>query len=482
MKTILYYLSSALLAVLCLLPFTGCEEKKTDEMLSATLSSTTVRQGEVTTVTVEILSGDHSGGLTMHSKVYRVTMNPFSEKLSDKKLLCGSTPVDDMESIAFSDHGRRDFNLDGMESGTYRVEVVLIGNGNVATAFTTVVVLKPDGSSPDDNPDDDPPGPAAVPVPENVRLTDATETTLKFAWNGPSGAAFDWVLRKGLSEIEKGRTEGFSAVAEGLDSDTEYQFTVRTVTKDGDSFWSEGLAARTKKKMDPAGDHVESFTLPDADQTYGKVCVGKGGKLSFTPAVTPGSANPEFSVSTNNGDVVKVETDGRSFVVTGLKPGYATVSVSPRNGQTRTFPVLVYADVTVTVEFLELDASDVQIATKTFPCYLRFTTEPEIEFDSPILWNISMKSVINVDGKDTKSVSDKTDIRQSGDRPSTYDITANVLIPSYNVYRTPSWSLSLTLTLQRTLSLDPDIWRITWNDRYLTQEARIKQYITDIQQ
>ena len=93
-----------------------------------------------------------------------------------------------------------------------------------------------------------------------------------------------------------------------------------------------------------------------------------------------------------------------------------------------------------------------------------------------------MKAVVNVAGHDAQSHTDSRDVRFYGNAPAYYDVMQNVLIPAWQIYRTDDFGLSLTLSMQRSSSLDPAVWRITYVDTYKVQQARIKAYLTEIQQ
>ena len=93
-----------------------------------------------------------------------------------------------------------------------------------------------------------------------------------------------------------------------------------------------------------------------------------------------------------------------------------------------------------------------------------------------------MKGVVNSPGRDTQSVTSKQNVNFYGNQVAQYDVTTNVLIPCYSIYRTTNFTLSLTLALQRSDSLDPDLWKLSYDNKFLGQNVRVNQYLTDIQQ
>lgn len=229
---------------------------------------------------------------------------------------------------------------------------------------------------------------------------------------------------------------------------------------------------------------VQDFTMPTVDSLKGRLAIADGETLSFTPEVTPADARKVFTVKSSDDEVADVKiTSGGEIRITALRPGYANISVTADNGPTKVLPLTVYKEVTVTTDFYELEATETQLKTKTFPSYIRFSSDSEDAFDIPIAMSVSMKAVVVVSGKDSRTVTDSRTVYFHGNRTAYYDIASNILIPAWMIYRTTDFHLSLTLSIQRSSSLDPDLWKITYRDTYKNQEGtRIGEYLTDILQ
>lgn len=235
----------------------------------------------------------------------------------------------------------------------------------------------------------------------------------------------------------------------------------------------------------PSDKKISDFTIPSVDPTYKYVCIEAGGQMRFTPVVTPTDVTGvEFQAVSSNEEIAEVTIEDGVIVVKGKYPGYCNISITPANatGPTKTFPLLIYKDVRVEVDFYELNATEEEIKTKTFPVYLRFSSDCDLVFPTPIQYAITMKAVVSATGQDTKSITDKTDVKFYGKNRTYYNITERVLIPASNLLKTSNYTLRLTLSVGRSSSLDTKLWRITYVDTFVNQEARIKEYITEIQQ
>lgn len=237
---------------------------------------------------------------------------------------------------------------------------------------------------------------------------------------------------------------------------------------------------------DPPAVAAEDFTIPQVDPSNNRLNIKTGETLRFTPAITPDNVTDRtFAVVSSDESVVKGRYENGQLVFEALCPGKASVTITADGGEglTKTLPVMVYSEVKVRIEFEELEASDAQLRTKTFPCKLKFTSDSPVPFSSPLVWSVTMKSVVNCTGHDSTTLEDKRDVEFKGSRTAYYDITTNMLIPSYNLWKNDTYTYSLTLSAVLSNSLDPEMWRLSFDEVYKSQtSARIWQYLTLLQQ
>ena len=380
---------------------------RAEEPFRFRLTADSVREGESLPVHLSIEKGPVTG-YRMESIVSAFDIKTDTENGTRYALSYDGGTADKWIPMDFPNSGHRDFKMDGLKAGTYKIVVSLDLDGNVSTMSTTAVVMRPgedDSVKPDPgtDPGGDPggdPDPDPDPKPENVRVT--------------------------------------------------------------------------------------SFTLPSADPDYGRVCVPIGDEgFRFFPEITPSNAtNRNFTITSSNPDVVTGECVNGEIILKGVYPGTANVSITADSGTgvTKSLPVMVYAAVTVTEEFYEVEATEIQKKTKTFPCVLRITSDSPVAFPQTISYDVTMKAVVNVTGKDTRSVTSHETVSFGGRRDAIYNITEKVLVPAYDIYGTNDFSLSLTLTVLRTNKLDPSLWRMHFVEKYKEQTCQISEFLTSNQQ
>ncbi len=384
---------------------------KGEEPFRFRITADSVREGESLPVHLTIEKGPIEG-YRMESIVASYDIASDTENGTRYALSYDGGAADKWIAMDFPNSGHRDFKMEGLKAGTYRITVSLDLDGSVSTMSTTAVVMRP---GIDDSVKPDP----------------------------------------GQGEGGEGGGEGGGGGGGGGGDDK------------------------------PVIVKVTSFSLPKTDPEYGKVCVGINNPFRYFPEITPENATDKtFAVSSSNPDVVTGECVNGEIILTGVYPGTATISVTSDGGTgiTRSFPVMVYADVTVTEEFYEVEATELQQKTKTFPCVLKISSDCPVAFPQAVTYDITMKAVVNVSGKDTRSVTSHEVVSFSGKRAAVYNITEKVLIPAYDIYATNDFSLSLTLSVQRNNKLDPTLWRLTFVEKYKEQTCEISKYLTSNQQ
>ena len=237
-------------------------------------------------------------------------------------------------------------------------------------------------------------------------------------------------------------------------------------------------------KEDDSETTIESFTLPSVDYEYGRLCLEAGSKMTFTPVVIPSGLNGvEFTAVSSDDNIAVASSSNGVLYIEGVAPGYCNIEVTPKNyfGPTKSIPILVFKDITITTEFYELDATDEEIELKVFPSYIKISASPRFDYPEPVVNTVTMKAVAVASGFDSKSGTYKSDVKFNGRQDAYFNITEKVLIPASELLPIDDYTLRLTLSIVRSNTLDPAIWRITFNDAYLTQQARISEYIVDIQ-
>lgn len=450
-----------------------------EEPFAFVVGSESVVEGNPLPVSVTITKGPSSGYL-MSSTVETYDIVNSTAQKTGYNLLDGELRADGV-MVNFEDNGKRDFHVDGLPAGTYRIVISLSrGESSIENSVVTVVQRKDEKP----NPGIDPPTPVDIPVETFeilglvlqdgiVNLKPGDEKWYPLSWKPDGATMTDFSVVSSDENVAKVRIENgmvvVSACGEGR--------TDITVSVDRGPSTTFGVVV---KKPDV---YVSGFEISGLSLDGGKLKLKDNDVRTFPLVWEPADASVlDFVASTSDAKVAQAVVSDGALKIQALYPGVSTITVAVTGGPSRNFIVHVSKDVVVTIEWLELSATDTQIATKTFPCYLQFSSDSDKAFPTPITWTVTMKGVVNVTGKDTQSVTSKEDIKFFGNRVAQYDVLSNILIPCYSIYRTSAFTLSLTLSMLRNASLDPEFWNVSYVEKYKTQDARINEYITGIQQ
>ena len=470
---------------------TACHDDGGVADFSFSVIAESVTEGDTVPVSLSFTKGPEDG----YTLSYRIESWDSSTNTGapvTATLLSGDAPAGGM-SLSFSDSRHRDFRIKGLPRGSYMLTITLARNGKEVGESCSFVVFA--GVQP--------------PEPQEKKVTDFTLPGAGDGFKVETEGGFLYIVLD-LKDYGGGRAASYRCTVYPADADdktlsassdtpavataTVYDGVFLKLTPCGvgkavvtvrsnDGGASKALGVKVvDTTTPPVPPKVTDFTIPAVDSESGKVNVECGKTISFTPVLTPSDGVPGFSAASSDPSVVTATVDGGTIRIKGVCPGYASITLSAADGPSKTFPVMVWKNVVVTVDWLELDATDSQIRTKTFPCKIRFSSDCDVAFPEPIVWNVTMKAVVNVAGHDAQSHTDSRDVRFYGNAPAYYDVMQNVLIPAWQIYRTDDFGLSLTLSMQRSSSLDPAVWRITYVDTYKVQQARIKAYLTEIQQ
>ena len=374
-----------------------------------------------------------------------------------------------------------DIYVRGLDAGTFYINVSLKAGKN-AFICTAVTVVKSSGMiDPPEQPGDDektvedftvPTGPDG----ENDLSMTVGETLVFSPVVTPTGigdVVFDAVsLTPDYLAAESGTNKfTLTAIAPG-----KAEVTVKPTNVNGpEKRFHVTVKAKTIS--------ITDFSLPEIDKLSGFLETESGDDFEFTPVVEPaGVTGVEFAVVSSDPEVADVAFENGKIIIKPRKPGYCSVSVSPANaeGPTKAIPVMVYKNVTIKVDFYELETTEEQIQQKTFPCYVRFSSDSEYAFDYPVTFTVSTKAVVSASEYDSKTCTDKREVKFYGNKNAYYDITKYLLIPASNLLPVDNFTLRISLSLEKNDSFDPKLWRVTYNNVYLTQtDVRIKQFLTE---
>lgn len=458
--------------------FFSCQ--KTAESFSFEVSSESVQEGQDLPFTVAITRGDHDG-YHIVVDVFRYDTSNGDTKNMDATVYTDGEPL--KGEVYFEDHGKKDFVVPGLEAGTYLIRVKLTkGDKTNIGSVVSVVIGKDDPSGPN------PPEPGqeedifvqSFEIP-SLELTDGTlslrvndERTYAISWAPGNANVIDFSAVSSDEDVVVATTSNgvlrIKCIAPGS----------ATVTVSV----PEGPEMSFPVVVKPVDVPVETIEIAGLEDLEGRLVMEdpdeKRLQLSWTPE---DATQTTFVVSSSDSDIVEATMDGSVLVLKTKYPGDATVTVGVDGGPNKTFAVRVTRHVKVTIEWVEdANPSDAQIATKTFPCELKISSDSDRKFPEPIMFSLTLKGVINVTGRDTQSVPYKKEQAFYGNKSCIYYVSDDFLIPCYQVYKTSEFILSITMTLQRYDSLDSDFWIIEYDEKYKTQESRIGQYITSIQQ
>ena len=477
MKTIKHLYFAALVCGVLI----GCRGKdvSNDESFDFRVSAESVVEGEAIPVTLTLVSGP-TGSYQLNDYIYALDIKTDSRIVSPYHLYFGRIPAGG-ERYSFAGSQKMDFNIPGADAGTYYIEVILEREGQRKEASAVVVVKKAGGDGPDT--------PPTPPVEEKIPVESLSLLGLNFV--------------DGIIEIEPGE-EVFGTLHWAPANATETDFIISSSNEDsveasldGDVislkgisvgrsvvtvYIEDGVSLRFTVDVKSAAPPVEALSIEGLDLAGGRLDSEAGDERRYELSWSPSGAVPVFSVSSSNPDVVNVFVEGMStLVVKSLYPGDAVVSVSTGDGVSTTFPVRVVKTVNIVVEWEELQATDAQLRTKTFPCQLKISSDSDIEFPSPVRWTLTLNGIVNVSGKDTQSKTVKSELSFVGNRVFYYDVSTHFLVECYLIYRTENFDLSVAMALQLNNPLNSDYWKLNINEKFKTQDAKINQYITSFQ-
>lgn len=376
--------------------------------------------------------------------------------------------------------GKLDLFFVGLEAGTYKIDFSMKVEERLFER-SVVAVIKSKG------------GPDVPPVPEDgiddFTLPELSSESGKCEMYVGERIEFVPTITPSDIDVSFWVSSSNSNIAEIMSSDGKLIINaiaegecVMTVAPDNVTGPTKTFGVLVKAKPEEK-KVITDFSIPSMDPEYQKLCVESDKDYVFKPSVTPSDVEGViFSAESSDESVAETECleDG-SIIIKGKAPGYCSISVFPSNaeGPTKSIPVLVFRNVVVTVDFYELNATDEEITNKTFPCYLRFSSDSPYAFNEPIVWTVTYKYVVARTGQDSKSAVGKEDVSFKGKSKAYFDVRTKVLIRAFEEYRNPDYVLRVSLSLAKNFGLDPAIWRVTFNEVWKEQDGvRIKQYLS----
>lgn len=387
-------------------------------------------------------------------------------------------------SVNIPESGYYQFNILGLEEGTYMVSVSVRIGGTSAFIKSSVFVVKSDeidggGSGGGEIPTSisDYTVPAPTEGSSAVRMLLGSRLEFIPVVTPPTVAGVLFSASSSAPSVMSVRTSSGALVFDAVSVGSAF-VTIRPVGVTGPEKTVLFEVYEEKELI------IDDFTLPQLDYEYGRLCIESGTSYSFTPTVRPvGVSGVTFKAVSSDPSVASVSFGNDGIVIVGNAPGYCNIEITPDNasGPTKSLPVLIFKDIVVRTEFYELEPTDEEIELKVFPCYIKFSATPKFDYPDPIINTVTMKAVVVATGYDSKSGIYKSDVNFGGKHDAYFNITEKVLIPASSLLPVSDYNLRITLSIVRTNPLDPALWRVTFNDVYLTQSARISEYIVDIQ-
>ncbi len=460
---------------------TACKERIPDPGFAFSVKSEAVDEGEELPMVVGITRGEHSG-YQMGVTIERYDLSTGERAIvEDYVILSGGEPL--KEVVDFPDQGRRSFEIVGLPAGTYHIRVQLSRNGySLVESVATVVYQK-------DSPGPTPPGPGPEPgeeipvetlVIQGIALTDGKlvaktgdEFSYPLAWTPENATLINFsAVSDNESSVVATISSGvlhISAVAAG-----EAAVTVSV---------ERGPSLSIPVVVKPVDVDVEAFEIEGLELTDGRLLLEDPETRVLPIHWTPLDATRiSFSATCSDPSVVEAIVDDGTVVLTSLYPGDATVTVSSESGISQSFNVRVHKTVNVTIQWEEsANPTDVQIATKTFPCDLVVLSDSEDAFPEAIVFSLLLEGTVNVDGHDSQTKRVSKDGYFYGNKKWRYDVSSNFLQQCYLIYRVTDYTLNIRMSLGRYSTLDDEFWTINYDEKYKTQDVRIKQYISSFQ-
>lgn len=473
MKRILYIAFAFVAAIMV----ASCDEK-VEEGFSFSIKSETVEEGQALPFTVTISRGEHSGyRMSVDIKKYDMETGA-AEDVEDYEVLCDGEPL--KERVNFDDFGRKEFTIVGLGAGTYRIKVRLTRDSvSVVESVVTVVYEKYSpgpgpGPEPGPEPSEDIPV-AAISFPDMTLVegrlwtTVGDENRFVLSWEPADATLINF------SVVSSDENVVVAAISSGVLSVNSIAAGEATLTVSAEG----GASARISVVVKPVDVDVDSFEIHGLVLTDGKLVLEDPETKVLTLSWLPINATKTgFTVRSSDSDVVAATVNGNQISLQTVYPGDATVTVTSECGLSESFVVRVHKNVNVTIAWEEAQATDVQIATKTFPCDLVVSSDSQIAFPEPIVFSLVLEGTVNVTGHDSETKTVQVEGRFNGNPKWRYNVSSNFLQPCYMIYRTSDFSLSIRMSLQHYDTLDKDFWTVNFIEEYKTQSSRINQYIS----
>lgn len=450
---------------------------RTQEPFSFTLRSDSIKQGESLKVSLQLTSGPHDGYQVL-SNVEEYELTSSTGKKTPYTLMCSGGAADG-PNVNFEDAGRKDYHVDGLPAGTYRVVVALTRDGVTKTSSVVAVVYEPTIVGPSKDVDVSAFEVSGLQLGEGgvLKLSRGETKRYPLEWTPENANKLAFEVNSSDNAVVEASLDGFDVVLKAVGAGVA---TVSVRSESGVEVSVPVVVVDVPVVVPVGSIEIVGLTL-DSNK---RLVLEDNSSVDYVLNVKPEGASADgLVVTSSDASVASGRVENGKLFVDALYPGNATITVSsPDSGVSTSFVVRVFKNVKVTIEWVELNATEAQINTKTFPCYLRFSSDSDKRFPTPVTWSVTMKGVVNSPGRDTQSVTSKQNVNFYGNQVAQYDVTTNVLIPCYSIYRTTNFTLSLTLALQRSDSLDPDLWKLSYDNKFLGQDVRVNQYLTDIQQ
>lgn len=403
---------------------------------------------------------------------------------SDKTASRKSVPFD----FTIPSSGRYDLFIEELEPGTYMVSVSIKIEGNVLVKSIVGVIKMTDSGGEQPVPVEpiiDTVSDFTLPGIDNanniLRMTVGDQIEIKPVVIPSSLNGIEFSASSFDSNIVKIASVGVSVVINAI---SEGESIIQIWPKDYDEpVKNISVIVSGKSSDDDEEKEISDFTVPKNDPDFGRVLIVSDETLEFEPVIEPKSVTGVvFDVISSNENVATASFVNGKVCISAKAPGYCFINITPSNatGPSKSIPILVYRNVTVTIDFMEDEnQSEEQIKQKTFMSYLRFSSDSPYEFDQPIYWTVSGTYVVSKTGKDTVRKTTKKDIKFTGNKKAYYKIDQELLNPAFMVFQTYDFNLRISISLARNSGPNPELWRISYDEKWKQQsDAMIWQYLT----
>lgn len=472
------YIGFACIAISLLLGCNGKDSGRDENAFDFRVVANNITEGDDVPVTVSLINGPKDSYI-INAEVFLLDLVTNKYTLTPYKTYYGERAVDGL-SYDFIYAPKLDLTVPDVKAGTYKIEVSMKRGEHMQKSSAVVVVSKGSGGGGEDP--IDPPEDEDIPVESfditgltftegKIVLKEGNEVTGMLMWTPSNATLTDFFVKSSNEAIVEASLADRVFSVKGKDAGS----AIVTVWVDG------GPSREFPVEVMPNIPPVETISVEGLDS--GGLQAEAGSESRFNLSWSPVDAVPEIHVSSSNETVVDVFVEGTStLVVRSLYPGDAVVTVAATDGVSTSFSVRVVKTVNVVVEWEEPQATDVQLRTKTFPCQLKISSDADLMFPSPVKWTLTLKGVVTSPGKDAKSYILKTEVSFDGKHVMYYDVSTNFLIECYLIYRTENFGLSIAMEWQLNNPLNSEYWKLNIDDKFKTQDVKINQYITSIQQ